>query len=144
MRESTIRRRKGGKAGELEGDRDREHSGAGTLRVISRDWENRCGRRRSNTREMEEGVDDDLGQIAGCSSRSGRVAALSVGGGRPERPLREKGKRRESQGGNTEERRKAVRGEGGVSRKDKCAAWSQDEVGPRTGPRGGCARPRAR
>lgn len=87
---------RGGRLGELEEDRDREHSGAGTLRVISRDLENRCGRRRSNTRETEGGVDDDLGQIAGCSSRSGRVAALSVGGGRPERPLREKGKRRES------------------------------------------------
>lgn len=64
--------------------------------MITRDWENRCGRRRSKAREMEEEVDNDLGQIAGCYSRSRRVAALSVGGGRTERPLREKGKRRGS------------------------------------------------
>lgn len=45
---------------------------------------------------MEEEVDTDLGQIAGCYSRSRRVAALSVGGGRPEkapeRKREEKGK----------------------------------------------------
>lgn len=40
------------------------------------------------------------------------MAAFSVGGGRPKRPLREKGKRRGSWGGNTEERRRAVKGEG--------------------------------
>lgn len=30
------------------------------------DWENRCGRRGSQARGMEEEVDNDLGQIAGC------------------------------------------------------------------------------
>lgn len=50
-------------------------------------------------KETEEEVDSDLGQIAGCYSRSRRVAALSVGGRRPERPLREKGKERGSWGG---------------------------------------------
>lgn len=83
----------------------------------------------------EEEEDNDLGQIAGCQSRNRRVAALSVGGGRPERAPREKGKRRGSWGGNTEERRRAVRGEGGGGgrQKDKCTAWSLDEVGPRRG-----------
>ena len=57
-------------------------------------------------------MDNDLGRIAGCWSRSRKVAAFSVGGGRPKRPLREKGKRRGSWGGNTEERRRAVKGEG--------------------------------
>lgn len=57
---------------------------------------------------------------------------------------REKGKRRGSWGGNTEERGRAVKAEGGGQQKDKCAAWRQDEVGPRTGLGGGCAEPRAR
>ena len=57
-------------------------------------------------------MDNDLGRIAGCWSRRRKVAAFSVGGGRPKRPLREKGKRRGSWGGNTEERRRAVKGEG--------------------------------
>lgn len=84
--------------------------------MIIGDWENRCGPRGKGQREREE-VDKDLGQTAGCYPRRRRVAALSGGGGRPERPLREKGKRRGSWGGNTEERGRAVRGGRGVSRK---------------------------
>lgn len=99
--------------GTARGQGSRAQSRARTLRVITRDWQNRCGRRGSEAGETKGEVDNDLWQIAGCCySRSGRVAALSVGGGRPERPLREKGKRKGSWGGDTEERRRAVRGEG--------------------------------
>lgn len=133
-----------GKTGELKRNRDRKHCRARTLRVISRHWENQWGRR-SKAREMKEEVDNELWQIVGCYSRSRRVAALSVGGRRPERPLREKGKRRGSWGGNAEERRRAVR-RGEVGRKTSVqlgvtTRWvpGQDSEGrcegPETGPR---------
>lgn len=110
----------------------------------NRDWENRCGRRGRKAGGMEEEVDNDLGQIAGCYWGSGRVAALSVGGGRPERPLREKGKRRGSWGGNTEERRRAVRGDGGVGRKTSVQLGVWTRWVPGQDSEGGCAVPGAR
>lgn len=76
-------------------------------------------------------------QIAGCWSRSRKVAAFSVGGRKTKRPLRGKREEKRKLGEVTEERRRAVKGEGpgggGGRQKDKCAAWSPDEVGPRTG-----------
>lgn len=45
---------------------------------------------------MQKEVGKNPRQIEGCYSRSRKVAALSVGGGRPERPLREKGREGEA------------------------------------------------
>lgn len=72
-----------------------------------------------------------------------RVAAASVGGGRPEGPLRKKG-REEEAGEVTRKSAGGRRGGKGGQQKDKCAARSPEEVGPRTGLGGGCAGPKDR
>lgn len=82
----------------------------------------KAGAGRGGTKlEMQKEVGNNPRQIAGCYSRSRKVAALSVGGGRPERPLREKG-REGSWGDSTEERRRAVRGEGRLAEIQVCSS----------------------
>lgn len=68
---------------------------------------------------MQKVVGNNQRQIVGCYSRSRKVAALSVGGGRPERPLREK--EREGRD-STEERRRAMRGEGRLAEIQVCSS----------------------
>lgn len=71
---------------------------------------------------MQKEVGNNPRQIAGCYSRSRKVAALSVGGGRPERPLREKGREGKAGGDSTEELRRAVRGEGRLAEIQVCSS----------------------
>lgn len=117
------------KAGELKGDRDREHTpGQEPLREKTEDWESRCGQRGYKAREMQEEVDNNSPQTAGCYSRSRKVAALKRGWRKTRKAPERKGKRRGSWGDSTEERRRAVRDKGRFGR-DTSVQLSQDKVG---------------
>lgn len=105
-----LRRKRGGHswaAASGQGSR-RTPSRARTLRVVTGDRENRRGRR--------ERWPTICGQARG--------AARSVGGRRPERAQREKGKRGEAEEVNTEERRRAARGGGGLAGGQVCSLES--------------------
>lgn len=63
------------------------HSGARTLRVITRGWENRCGGGETRLERRGKKWTTTGANRWVLFEEQTRVAALGVGGGKPERPL---------------------------------------------------------